>query len=990
MPTDPADASPFTTLAHGLRRGMRNLFANLFPSVVAAPEGDGRRPKQRTKDRAASKAFALRKVLVQYAATLLIIAGLGYGMAATYVLTGDEYTQTFDGVGTALPEGFAVWTGASDAGLGNGANFNLNAAAWNASTGQFANFASADGLTATTSTADQAAATDRVIGVRQTGSFGDPGAGISFNFDASAATFSGTDTALALTLQMLSVQTRSTVWSIQYGIGSSPSSFTTLGTYSDPGVFGATMLTFTGDDLAAFSGLSNVYLRIVALGVTSGSGSRDTIALDDLTLSYTAIAAPPPTGYFWIGNDLTLGGAGTWDQNTTPSWSVNNTTIVATNWNNTTQAANFGGTGGAITVSGTVEAGAGLVFTADAYSLTGGAIHLVGATAAANSISVNTGSATTIGTALTGTNGVSKGGPGALLLTGNNSGLTGGITLNAGTLSVGSATALGAAGGNALSLNGGTLTSSSTTALTIPNAVTFGGDVGLGAASTGNVELSGPIGFAAGTRTLSVGTGVALKISGTTSDGGFIKAGAGSLEFPVSNSLTSFGISAGSAVIPAGVTLTTTTSPLSSTGGALTINGTLRSTGTGTAGIWLTPLGTVTVAAEATVIQQGAASATNFLFAANTTWEPGSTFIFRDFTGTPAASNRTYRMNVIFDSTGEEIFVGAISGGSPLTINGDLTIGENVHFLFGSGFTSTTSFLGNVTVNGYLGFDGGARSFMVNTGKVLSIGADGALDIQGGEILTVNGSATVNGTIGGTGSVVINGGGTVVVSGSITAATGTTVGNTGTLRGAAAVTLLTVASGGTVAPGDGPGTMTVEEGAIFQGGGTYQFELNSDGTGAAGTNWDRLAIAGTLDLTGLSAGSPFVLQLQTLTAGGANGNLAAWDSSVDHTWFDIVTTTAGFVAGTFDSSRFTVDSSGFANAFGGTFSVVANGNNLDLQYLSIPEPSALLSLVGGIGMIALLRPRNRDARRGAPAPDTWDHPPASAVAKPARARSLWS
>ncbi len=113
-------------------------------------------------------------------------------------------------------------------------------------------------------------------------------------------------------------------------------------------------------------------------------------------------------------------------------------------------------------MSGTVTAGNGIIFTADGYTLSGGTINLAGATPAINTISVSTGTAA-IASPLTGTNGLTKAGNGTLLLTGDNSGLSGGIVLANGTLAIGAANALGTPGANALTLNKGTITSSDTT-----------------------------------------------------------------------------------------------------------------------------------------------------------------------------------------------------------------------------------------------------------------------------------------------------------------------------------------------------------------------------------------------------------------------------------------------------------------------------------------------------------------------------------------------
>jgi autotransporter-associated beta strand protein len=199
-------------------------------------------------------------------------------------------------------------------------------------------------------------------------------------------------------------------------------------------------------------------------------------------------------------------------------------------------------------------------------------------------------------------------------------------------------------------------------------------------------------------------------------------------------------------------------------------------------------------------------------------------------------------------------------------------------------------------------------------------------------------------------------GGALIVSGSISASSLTTVSGTGTLGGGGTVGALTVASGGTVSPGSSPGTLNAGA-TILQSGGRYKLELASDGTGAAGTDWDQLAVTGTLNLSGLSSGARFILKLQTLDSSNANadGSLVSWDGSVNHTWTSIITTTLGVTG--FSADKFLVDTSGFANFFPGVFGVVLNGNNLDLQYLAVPEPSAALSLIVGAGTLLGFRRR---------------------------------
>ena len=137
----------------------------------------------------------------------------------------------------------------------------------------------------------------------------------------------------------------------------------------------------------------------------------------------------------------------------------------------------------------------------------------------------------------------------------------------------------------------------------------------------------------------------------------------------------------------------------------------------------------------------------------------------------------------------------------------------------------------------------------------------------------------------------------------------------------------------------------------------YKLELQSDGTGTAGVNWDKLAITtGINNDTLINEGAtPVTLKLQTLTGLGANGALASWDGNTNHVWTDILTTTGGWSVA-FSPSQFTIDTSGFANSFIGTFSVVDNGAGLNLVY-TVPEPSVGLSLLLGSGLLASFRRR---------------------------------
>ena len=170
--------------------------------------------------------------------SLLALATLGAYAQAPATLGTSPYVETFDGIGTALPSGFRIYTGATASSLGTAATLVTAPTAWNNTTGGFKNFASAD-IGSTATSAAQTSATDRALGVRQTGSLGDPGA--SFVFQV-ANTTGRTDFALNFSLQSLDAASpRTAIWTVDYGVGTAPTSFTALAS----GTTGGTAFTNT-------------------------------------------------------------------------------------------------------------------------------------------------------------------------------------------------------------------------------------------------------------------------------------------------------------------------------------------------------------------------------------------------------------------------------------------------------------------------------------------------------------------------------------------------------------------------------------------------------------------------------------------------------------------------------------------------------------------------------------------------------------------------
>lgn len=217
------------------------------------------------------------------------------GGRAQVVLTGTRYTQNFDGIGAGLPIGWTVRTGASGSSLGTGASFTGATKTWADTGGNFGNCASVSGygtnFTGGEVSATQNAGTNRCPAVRQGGSFGDPGAA----FILQIANTSGiTNLVLSLDLNMLSVQTRATTWTVDYAVGNTPGSFTPLATYADPGAFGVTPLVGLSLNADANNQPENVWIRVVALTASTGTGSRDTFGIDNISLTYSNVNASVP------------------------------------------------------------------------------------------------------------------------------------------------------------------------------------------------------------------------------------------------------------------------------------------------------------------------------------------------------------------------------------------------------------------------------------------------------------------------------------------------------------------------------------------------------------------------------------------------------------------------------------------------------------------------------------------------------------------------
>jgi autotransporter-associated beta strand protein len=229
---------------------------------------------------------------------------------------------------------------------------------------------------------------------------------------------------------------------------------------------------------------------------------------------------------------------------------------------------------------------------------------------------------------------------------------------------------------------------------------------------------------------------------------------------------------------------------------------------------------------------------------------------------------------------------------------------------------------------------------------------NGAVTSTGG--LTVN-SSTVR--VGNSGSVstatTVNSGGTLDVVGT---AGNVQLNSGGTLKGSGTVSALSIASGGTLSPGNSTGIFNAGSTTLL-GGGNYDWEIDTFGGGVVGTNWDFLNITGDLTISATS-GSKFIIDVISLLASSDTAGLATNFNDASNYSFAIATA-SGSISG-YGSDVFNINTSGFQNAFTGTWgtSLSNDGKSLNLTYTAataIPEPSTGMLFLSALSVLALRR-----------------------------------
>jgi fibronectin-binding autotransporter adhesin len=235
---------------------------------------------------------------------------------------------------------------------------------------------------------------------------------------------------------------------------------------------------------------------------------------------------------------------------------------------------------------------------------------------------------------------------------------------------------------------------------------------------------------------------------------------------------------------------------------------------------------------------------------------------------------------------------------------------------------------------------------LTNTGNTFS----GGIDMREGTLIVPATGTTSTGTI------------TLDTTSALNVMSGATVGNPLNFSGTAAVvtgsgtisTAVVVNSAVVVSPmaspGGGPGTLTFSNGLTLASGGTLNFDIYN-ATGTPGSGFSLISSTGGLGLS-LTPGS-FMINIDSTNSSGTAASAINFNAGLSYSWQFAASPTA-ITGTTFNSNLFNLVTAGnfFNSTGGGTFGVTEVGNSLYLNFTPVPEPSTWALM--GAGILALV------------------------------------
>jgi hypothetical protein len=339
-------------------------------------------------------------LIAGFAATALAAVSLQPASAQPVSLTGTSYTNTFDNLeAEAGPPGeWYTYTAASATAPGtlatwSLANYTSSSNYWRNTSGRFANQASTfsyiggtNFLGTETNNPIQFTEPNRCLAVRQV-SATDMGAAFVIKI---ADTLGRKNFVLTLdSLNLDSTSTRTTTWTVDYGFGTVPSVFVPVTTFANAaGTFSTNHRTITFPNGTIDNNAGPLWIRIVVLTPTSGSGNRETTGIDNVGLTWemgvactpvTITANPTPVPGYINGNaKFTVGALGTEPRSYV--WVQNGTTVLSDD-------GHFGGTTTPILTITTLQPGDAGTYSCIVSNACDGALYSQTSTAAALTVS---------------------------------------------------------------------------------------------------------------------------------------------------------------------------------------------------------------------------------------------------------------------------------------------------------------------------------------------------------------------------------------------------------------------------------------------------------------------------------------------------------------------------------------------------------------------------------------------------------------------------
>ena len=624
---------------------------------------------------------------------------------------------------------------------------------------------------------------------------------------------------------------------------------------------------------------------------------------------------------FWDADgagSAATGGTGTWTTNNT--WRTGSSTGTLGNWTDANNAV-FGGTAGVVTIGATAVAPSTSTFSVTDYTLQtdtsttartlNGAIFLnVGVNLNLMDSSVTSANRSlNIGGSVSGGSGASLTVLGAQT-TGNSSR----VNLSAAGSIVSVPITINGTGTGVISLVA-TATSTSITGNITNNGTartTIGATSGNGITATGVISGTAGLQFSAGD---SGGAGT-ITLGAQNTYGGattFNAANGGTIKLAVDNAL------------PTGTNVTMAAT--NGNGGIFDLNSHNQTIASLASGVGGGSIGNSAAATTGTLSIGGSAVGTFGLViggsGGGTGTNAGTVALVRSGTGTTTLSAANLYTGGTTVSGGALVLAGgsalADSGavnvnGGTLTLNAAETVGAVT-------LTSGTVSGSALTGSSYAVQNGSVSAVLAGSGITLTKTGAGTVTLSG--VNTYTGATSV-----GAGTLSVNGS---TAAGSAVTVTGGTLSGTGTVGGA-----LTL-NGGTIAPGNSPGTLRLS-GNFTATSGTLSFELASPTS-------DKLVLSGSgITLTGNTGGAVAI-------------NLVDFDGSATTGTYTLISVVGSSIStSNWGLSAFTLVLPSNLSGF-----LAMSGNDVELTLTGIPEPATYAGVLGALALGGAVWSRRRRA-----------------------------